>query len=107
MKFSHYEPCPRCRSNGRDNRGDNLGIYADSSQHCFSCGYHKSPRFSFPVVKETTNGSKSLPADFTREVPATAWKWLLQYGLSYRYWLPFVGWSEKDSRLVFTIGQGP
>jgi hypothetical protein len=45
-----------------------------------------------------------LPPDFTREVPTEAWKWLLQYGLSWKYWSPFVGWSEKYSRLVFTIG---
>jgi hypothetical protein len=46
----------------------------------------------------------ALPSDFTREVPGTAWKWLLQYGLPWRYWQPFVGWSEKDTRLVFTLG---
>jgi hypothetical protein len=46
-----------------------------------------------------------LPADFTRQVPAAGWKWLLQYGLGFKYWQPFVGWSEKDSRLVFTVGE--
>lgn len=45
-----------------------------------------------------------LPADFTREVPAAGWKWLLQYGLPYSYWKPFVGYSPKDERLVLTFG---
>lgn len=42
------EPCPRCRSNGRDNSGDNLAIYSDEngdeSFHCFSCNYTKASK---------------------------------------------------------------
>jgi len=45
-----------------------------------------------------------LPPDFTREVPAKAWKWLLQYGLPIKYWRPYVGYSESHSRLVLTCG---
>jgi hypothetical protein len=45
-----------------------------------------------------------LPLDFSRDIPAEAWKWLLQYGLSYTYWLPYCGYSEETSRLVFTVG---
>lgn len=105
-RFSHYESCPKCREIGRDNRGDNLGVYADGSKHCWSCGYHRFP--SHWVAPERGRGvdidETMLPADFTREVPARAWKWLLQYGLGFSYWKPFVGWSEKDSRLVFTVG---
>lgn len=33
------DPCPRCRSRGRDRTGDNLVIYEGESGHCFSCGY--------------------------------------------------------------------
>lgn len=52
------------------------------------------------------NANKAvLPVDFSREIPAGAWKWLLQYGLSWSYWRPFCGWSEKDQRLVFTVGE--
>ncbi len=104
-RFSHYEPCPRCLSRGHDRAGDNLAVYADGGMHCFSCHYHR-----FPVGAPTTNikeavDVKVLPADFSREVPARAWEWLLQYGLGWKYWQPFVGWSEKDSRLVFTVGE--
>jgi hypothetical protein len=44
-----------------------------------------------------------LPSDFTREVPARGWRWLLQYGLPYSYWQPYTGYSEKDERLIITI----
>jgi hypothetical protein len=46
-----------------------------------------------------------LPLDFTREVPAAAWKWLLQYGLPLAYWKENVGYSPSSSRLVFKVGQ--
>lgn len=45
-----------------------------------------------------------LPRDFTREVPASGWKWLLQYGLPYSYWKPFTGYSPAEERLVLTVG---
>src|SRR6267142_35302 len=106
MKVTHTSPCPRCRDNGKDGRGDNLVHYIDGGFHCYSCAYHRSPTKPWlKVSKEETIDTKVLPPDFTREIPGDAWKWLLQYGLSYRYWHPFVGWSEKDSRLVFTVGQ--
>lgn len=103
-RFDHYERCPKCSDGGRDRRGDNLAIYSDGGAHCFSCGFHKYPRGFVPATKEV-NDTKVLPADFAREVPSRAWKWLLQYGLSFSYWTPFVGWSESSQRLVFTVGQ--
>jgi hypothetical protein len=109
-RFDHYESCPRCTDNGRDRGRDNLAIYSDGGSHCFSCGYHRGGlatgnRSVLIPSTEQLNGTKVLPSDFTREVPARAWEWLLQYGLSWKYWSPFVGWSEKDQRLVFTIGE--
>lgn len=104
-QFSHYEPCPRCRERGKDSRGDNLGMYRSGHGHCWSCGYHRFPRHYVPQVKEIPSGSESvLPPDFTREVPADAWKWLFQYGLGYSYWKDSCGYSEKEGRLVFTVG---
>jgi hypothetical protein len=106
-RFSHYEACPVCRTHGRDTRGDNLGVYQDGSKHCFSCGYHKGISVSslFNPVNKGNNVNKDLlPFDFTREVPATAWKWLLQYGLPYSYWKDSTGYSPKAQRLVFCVG---
>lgn len=48
---------------------------------------------------------KVLPNDFSRnDIPARAWKWLLQYGLGYKYWEPYCGYSEKEQRLIITVG---
>lgn len=103
-RFSHYEGCPRCQEIGRDGRSDNLGVYSDGSAHCFACSYHKFPNAWFTKTIEEKHDTTVLPSTFTREVPQHAWRWLLQFGLGYKYWQPFVGWSEKDSRLVFTVG---
>lgn len=32
------KPCPQCRAEGRDSKGDNLVVYHDH-EHCYSCGY--------------------------------------------------------------------
>ena len=32
-------PCPECRSQGGDSRGDNLVQYDDGHAYCYSCGY--------------------------------------------------------------------
>lgn len=106
-KVIGYEPCPRCRSSGRDTRGDNLVVYKDDSAHCFSCQYHRnsSVRHLFEP-QELNNVPKSLlPSSFTREVPVRAWQWLLQYGLPYSYWKHRCGFAPSESRLVFTVGE--
>lgn len=97
-------PCPKCQKMGRDTRGDNLVWFDEQNAHCYACGHHVWPKFYKPVKKGVRHGSKVLPADFTKEVPAIAWKWLLQYGLPIKYWKPYVGYSEHDSRLVLTCG---
>lgn len=108
--FSHYEPCPKCRHQGRDTRGDNLGVYKDDSAHCWSCGYHRAGSIfkkwsSSSAHGASVNEPKSLfPPDFTREVPTSAWTWLMQYGLGYNYWKEVVGFSPKENRLVIQVG---
>lgn len=106
-KFVHHEQCPKCAERGADRRGNNLGVYSDGSLHCYSCGYHKSPSFRLKhLIKEERNDYEKtvLPRDFTKEVPSTAWKWLLQYGLTYSYWQAYCGYSEKEGRLIFPVG---
>jgi hypothetical protein len=108
-KFLRYEECPKCVKEGRDRAGDNLGVYSDGGAHCFSCGFHRFPRYWIPQVEKETNGDESkteesgLPRDFTREVPVAGWKWLLQWGLPYSYWKPYCGYSPSTERLVFPI----
>lgn len=38
--MTHRAPCPACRSQGRDNSGDNLAVYDDGHAHCHACGHH-------------------------------------------------------------------
>lgn len=105
-RFLHYERCPRCTENGRDRRGDNLAVYNDGGAYCFSCGHHRNSTQFVPRPKEKIVGTTSvLPSDFERHVPTAGWQWLLQYGLGWKYWSPYVGWSEKHSRLIITCGK--
>lgn len=99
-----YSPCPKCRDNGKDSRGDNAVCYPDGSEHCFSCGYHKFPLGYVHKEREVIHGAKSLlPADFTWEVPATAWQWVLQYGMPWSTWKASCGYSPGTQRLVFRV----
>lgn len=81
-------------------------MYDNGHGHCFACHHHKFPTVFTPKI-EKPYGPKSLfPSDFTREVPTSAYVWLLQYGLPYSYWKPYTGYSEEaGKRLVFTVGQ--
>lgn len=101
----HEEPCPRCRERGGDTRGDNLVVWPDGSAHCFSCSFHQFPKHYVPRRVEENVNKAILPADFTREVPTHALKWLLQYGLPYTYWKDSIGYSPSEERLVFLVGK--
>lgn len=110
--FSHYEGCPKCIERGQDSRRDNLGVYRDGSAHCFSCGFHRSgsvyKRWTAATAESSdglSNVPKSLlPFDNTREVPASAWQWVMQYGLPWAYWKESVSYSPASERLVFQVG---
>jgi len=107
-KFLGYEACPKCQESGRDSKGDNAGVWSDGSKHCFAnCGYHVFPKHYVRSVFEEvrTEDKEKLPHDFSREIPTRAWQWLLQYGLSYRYWQKYCGYSEADQRLIITVGE--
>lgn len=95
--------CPRCEERGQDSRGDNLLTWPDGSQHCFACNYHVHVKHYTPKKVDHVNKAL-LPFDFEREVPAMAWKWLLQYGLPMSHWKEIVGFSPAHQRLVFQVG---
>lgn len=101
----HYEQCPRCITNGKDSRGDNLVVYTNGHSHCFACGYHSFPRFFKPIERQDDAPKDRRPSDYTREVPSSAYVWLLQFGLPYSYWKEYTGYSEEaGKRLVFDVG---
>lgn len=107
-KFVKLSQCPRCAERGRDRGRNNLANYSDGGCHCFSCGYHRVGNFAAimrqKVEPVNANEKALLPRDFTRQVPAEGWRWLLQYGLPYSYWQTYCGFTEKENRLVFTVG---
>ncbi len=82
-------------------------MFSDNDGHCFSCGFHVFPKHYAPK-KETNNVPKSLrPSDYTREIPARCLEWLLQYGLPWSHWKESIGYSPKESRLVFGLEESP
>lgn len=80
-------------------------VWADGGKHCFACHLHVPPPWKFPTKPKETNAypKTALPTDFQREVPARAWKWLLQYGVPYSYWQTYCGYSPAEERLIFCV----
>lgn len=103
------ERCPVCATSGRDRKGDNLAIYSDGHQWCFSCGYYVSgDAFTSirPVqVHKTTDFS--LPDDVELALGGTGWQWLQKYKV-----LPEevaknrILWSESLLWLIFPYFEG-
>lgn len=100
--------CPECAKRGRDTSHDNLVIYSDGGQHCFSCGYHvfgdKVGHFKakqIPIVEEKVH-DVLLPADVETTLPRKAKEWLEQYELTNAEILTnHVMWSPSWNRLIF------
>ena len=81
-------PCPKCRSEGRDRKGNNLIMYDNGSAHCFACGYdeqveneHKHKEVKISEVKDSKKGELISSLEYkeikTRKISATTCK---QYG---------------------------
>lgn len=109
-KVVNLEPCPECRKQGKDSRGDNLARYSDDGAYCFACHYKEPPRTRALLAEFLNKGkkddstSKILPASFTREVPQRAWQWLFKFGLGFTYWKEKVGFAPSEDRLIFLVG---
>lgn len=57
--MSHFllnTACPKCRSNGSDVAGDNLGVYSDGHKICWKCGYWEPG----DKVQEFSNKQKQI-----------------------------------------------
>lgn len=104
-RFIGYERCPRCYERGSDRSGDNLGVYSDGSKHCYACAYHVFPKHYLRVYEDVRTEDKAkLPNDASNYIPTKAWKWILQYGLSHKYWQPHLCYSEREDRLIIKVG---
>jgi hypothetical protein len=73
--FLKHEPCPSCRENGEDRKGDNLGRYTNGSAFCFKCGYTEKPTIFRGFSKPQP---KSLP-ELTKQLAKKNRDWLGQY----------------------------
>ncbi len=106
MSFLRNEQCPECAKRGRDRHRDNLGIYADGSRYCWSCGYHVNGN-SLSAIKRTERSADVtpavvLPSDVDTYIPAVARQWLGKYAISEHDVIDNrLLWSESRKYLIF------
>ena len=99
--------CPKCAKLGNDTSKDNLAIYSDGHEYCFSCGYYTSPnkiKVFKESYKEITKYTVYLPEDSTTDYPHKALAWIEQYELTKNDLVAHnCVWSERKQRLIFPI----
>lgn len=102
--------CPKCAERGKDRKGNNLGVYEDGSQYCFSCGWRNNSvyatAFNFHHINDggqnNKNVSAALPDDVDTVYPTNALRWVAQYGLALEdLYVHKCLWSNLYSRLIF------
>ena len=103
-----HEQCPECKKKGRDNGRDNLGIYSDGHEYCYSCGYFVAgsivkryqAKTSEPVV--STTKQVVLPYDVSTILPHEATTWLTKYGFDANtITRNLLMWSPSREMLIF------
>ena len=79
-----HTQCPECVKLGKDRSGNNLALYSDGSEYCFSCGYYRKADGMQAIRKAAPKTDKpiQLPFDSTIELPQPVWEWLRQYSLT-------------------------
>lgn len=106
-----HEQCPECRKIGRDNGRNNLGIYSDDHQYCFSCGYtvptdklqrYKKQNGETYTIHLPTTANIHIPTDSDATIPNHARKWFCQYGFDNNTITKNnLLWSEARQFLIF------
>lgn len=104
------ERCPNCAKIGKDRKGDNLAIYDDGGEHCWSCGYHKhgdafrSHLKPLGDINEVEVVSNPMPYDITSAIPFKALQWLGYYHITWKDIVKHhILWSDSREMLVFPI----
>lgn len=69
------EPCPVCRSLGRDTAGDNMVRYSDGHGYCFACGNFE-PSLGFDVPR----GTRKTVATYEGQLSALTPEWVERLG---------------------------
>lgn len=102
------ERCPVCASHGKDTRRDNLALYSDGHQYCFSCGFHHNANPNLKQViktQETKSFDFNIPEDATTDLPFEAMDFLVgKYHLTMQdIYDNTILWSPKMQWLIFPI----
>lgn len=108
------EACPRCRSMGKDTKGDNLAVYPDGHKHCYGCGHHVSPALNSRirmavagkdlVTTSSPDPRENYPKDRGYYLPVKVMNWLSQYGLTRKEISDnMFEWSEERQLLVMPV----
>jgi len=89
MNESHFIkniPCPKCRENGNDRKGDNLAEYSNGSRWCWSCHYYESNNLASSRIRNkggkrsvNTNRNVNLPEDSSPNYPQEVLDWVGRY----------------------------
>jgi len=97
--------CPQCARIGKDRAGDNLVLYSDGGNYCFSCGYHnKGNKHNFRPSEPTADNIRilHLPYDVTDDLPDVALTYLNKYNLTKNdITYNTILWSQYYERLIF------
>ena len=111
--FVRHERCPKCAAEGKDRHGDNLAVFDDGSQFCFSCGFHTSSKGITKLKASSQNGDTistrtvCLPRDCTLELPGLARNYLRNYSLTEEdINVNRIMWSEEYQRVIFPYFDG-
>lgn len=104
-----HRSCPKCKKEGRDRNNDNLGIYSDGHQFCFSCKYfvpaNKIENFKkMKDIEERVEDCEALilPYDVTPYIPRIPKEWLESYSFNENTILNNnILWSPSRELLIF------
>lgn len=104
-----HQPCPSCRSKGRDNSGNNLYVYPDGHGYCFACGYRndaplKEKIMSIEVGRVLYSNEIKLPKDASKVIPSLALDWLNKYEITQSEVIDHkMMWSDQMKWLIFPV----
>lgn len=88
--FLGHEPCPKCRAEGKDRDGNNMGRWEDGHGYCFAGHRTVYKADNITLLEQvtamhhreaTTPKVLQLPADCQSTIGHRALTWLAQYGI--------------------------
>jgi hypothetical protein len=113
-QWEKNEPCPSCREQGGDRKGNNLGVFDDGHMWCWSCGYYVASdniplrdiekRLLDRDAADLKAGVVRLPYDASLALPSDVCAWLSKYGITDNEIADHnFMWSDLQERLIFPV----